>query len=88
MKSLLVDVFWPASEWGPCNMPHLRYIAFTTRDNNKWSGSSRAHRTGGNIGAEVVVRVPADGYDLTRGCGSITYNNQARHFVSANTLFR
>jgi hypothetical protein len=41
MKSLLVDVFWPAWEWGPCNMPHLRYIAFsysdaiTTRDNNK-----------------------------------------------------
>src|SRR5262249_31442445 len=21
MKSLLVDVFWPAWEWGPCNMP-------------------------------------------------------------------
>jgi hypothetical protein len=41
MKSLLVDVFWPAWEWGPCNMPHLRYVAFsysdgiTTRDNNK-----------------------------------------------------
>jgi hypothetical protein len=41
MKSLLVDVFWPAWEWGPCNMPHMRYIAFsysdgiTTRDNNK-----------------------------------------------------
>ena len=26
MKSLLVGVFWPAWEWGPCNMPHLRYI--------------------------------------------------------------
>jgi len=26
MKSLLVNVFWPAWEWGPCNMPHLRYI--------------------------------------------------------------
>jgi hypothetical protein len=41
MKSLLVDVFWPAWEWGPCSMPHLRYVAFsysdgiTTRDNNK-----------------------------------------------------
>jgi hypothetical protein len=41
MKSLLTDVFWPAWEWGPCNMPYLRYIAFsysdsiTTRDNNK-----------------------------------------------------
>jgi hypothetical protein len=34
-------VFWPAWEWGPCNMPYLRYVAFsysdtlTTRDNNK-----------------------------------------------------
>ena len=26
MKSLLVGVFWPAWEWGPCNMPYLRYV--------------------------------------------------------------
>ena len=26
MKSLLTNVFWPSWEWGPCNMPHLRYI--------------------------------------------------------------
>ena len=26
MKSLLVNVFWPAFEWGPCYKPHLRYI--------------------------------------------------------------
>jgi hypothetical protein len=41
MKSLLVNVFWPAWEWGPCDMPYMRYISFsysdeiTTRDNNK-----------------------------------------------------
>jgi hypothetical protein len=41
MKSLLVNVFWPAWEWGPCDLAHMRYIAFsysdeiTTRDNNK-----------------------------------------------------
>jgi hypothetical protein len=41
MKSLLTDVFWPAWEWGPCDMPYMRYISFsysdeiTTRDNNK-----------------------------------------------------
>jgi hypothetical protein len=40
-KSLLVNVFWPAWEWGPCDLPHMRYISFsysdeiTTRDNNK-----------------------------------------------------
>lgn len=26
MKSLLVSVFWPAWEWGPKNMAHLRYL--------------------------------------------------------------
>jgi hypothetical protein len=26
MKSLLVNVFWPAWEWGPCDMPHMRYV--------------------------------------------------------------
>jgi predicted phage terminase large subunit-like protein len=39
MKSMLVDVFWPAWEWGPMNRPHYRYVAFsysaaiTERDN-------------------------------------------------------
>jgi predicted phage terminase large subunit-like protein len=27
MKSLLVSVFWPAWEWGPMNMPGLRYLS-------------------------------------------------------------
>lgn len=26
MKSLTVGVFWPAWEWGPRNMPHMRYV--------------------------------------------------------------
>jgi len=26
MKSLLTNVFWPAWEWGPRNMPHMRYV--------------------------------------------------------------
>lgn len=39
MKSLLVCVFWPAWEWGPRGMPHMRYVAtaytssLTQRDN-------------------------------------------------------
>src|SRR5258708_3237391 len=42
MKSLLVDVFWPAWEWGPMDMPHMQYVAFsytpelTERDNAKF----------------------------------------------------
>ena len=26
MKSLLIGVFWPAWEWGPRNMPNMRYV--------------------------------------------------------------
>lgn len=42
MKSLLTNVFWPAWEWGPMNMPHLRYVTFsyaahlTERDNGRF----------------------------------------------------
>jgi len=42
MKSLLVNVFWPAWEWGPCQRPDLRYVSFsygahlTWRDNQKF----------------------------------------------------
>ena len=41
MKSLLVSVFWPAWEWGPMGMAHLRYVTtsyseeYATRDSRK-----------------------------------------------------
>jgi predicted phage terminase large subunit-like protein len=41
-KSLLVNVFHPAWEWGPMNLPHQRFVAFsyssrlTERDNGKF----------------------------------------------------
>src|SRR5262249_45210513 len=41
-KSIIVDCFWPAWEWGAMNKPHLRYVAFsysaslTERDNGKF----------------------------------------------------
>lgn len=42
MKSLCTNVFWPAWEWGPCGLPHLRTVSFsyspelTQRDNAKF----------------------------------------------------
>ena len=42
MKSLLLNVFYPAWEWGPKKLPHLRYLSFsyssllTERDNEKF----------------------------------------------------
>lgn len=41
MKSLTTNVFWPAWEWGPRRLPHLRYICasyshdLTLRDNRR-----------------------------------------------------
>ena len=41
MKSLLTNVFWPAWEWGPRNMPSTRYVSasyahsLTIRDNRR-----------------------------------------------------
>jgi predicted phage terminase large subunit-like protein len=41
MKSLLVGVFWPAWEWGPCGFPSMRYLGtahkqdLAVRDNLK-----------------------------------------------------
>lgn len=41
MKSLLVNVFWPAWQWGPLNRPHLRFFtasyssSLTERDNER-----------------------------------------------------
>lgn len=48
MKSLLLDVFWPAWEWGPMGMAHLRYVAFsysstlTERDNARFRAVIRS----------------------------------------------
>lgn len=42
MKSMLVNVFWPAWEWGPRNMPATRYISasysqhLSVRDNQRF----------------------------------------------------
>lgn len=34
MKSLLVAVFWPAWEWGPMGMQHLRYLTSSFSESN------------------------------------------------------
>ena len=42
MKSLLTNVFWPAWEWGPIELTHVRYVTFsysasnTERDNQRF----------------------------------------------------
>jgi len=62
MKSLLVDVFLPAWEWGPMNLPHLRYIAFsyssglTQRDNEKFRDLVMSAEYQAMYGSKVHLR--------------------------------
>ena len=44
MKSLLLNVFWPAWEWGPRNMPHLRYVCASHSLNNAIRDSTKMRR--------------------------------------------
>ena len=44
MKSLIVNVFWPAWEWGPRNMPHMRYVCAAHKVENLSARDSRRMR--------------------------------------------
>lgn len=60
-KSMLTNIWWPAWEWGPMRLTHLRYVAFsysstlTERDNQKFRDliTSDDYR---RLFPEVVVR--------------------------------
>lgn len=61
MKSLLVNVFWPAWEWGPRDLAHLRYInasyseALTLRDNLRFLNIIRSAQYQEYWGDRVVI---------------------------------
>ena len=44
MKSLISNVFWPAWEWGPRNMPHMRYVCAAHKVENLSARDSRRMR--------------------------------------------
>ena len=44
MKSLIVNVFWPSWEWGPCDMAHLRYVCAAHKVENLSARDSRRMR--------------------------------------------
>jgi len=44
MKSLILNVFWPAWEWGPRNMPHLRYVCAAHSQNLAIRDSTKMRR--------------------------------------------
>lgn len=72
-KSLLVNVFWPAWEWGPMGLPHLRTISFsyaahlTHRDNGRFRDlvTSRAYR---NLWGDVFSTTSVGVEKISNNC--------------------
>ena len=44
MKSLILNVFWPSWEWGPQNIPHMRYVCAAHKVENLSARDSRRMR--------------------------------------------
>lgn len=77
MKSTLVSVFWPAWEWGPQGMPHLRYI-----------GAS--HEQGLAIRDAVKMRrlVESDWYQRRWPLKLTGDQNEKKYYENVSTGFR
>lgn len=88
MKSLLVNVFWPSWEWGPKNMPSMRYVCashsldLAIRDSTKmrrliqseWYQKRWGDRVQltGDQNAKVKFENTATGFRQAIAAGSIT----------------
>ena len=44
MKSLLHSVFWPAYEWGPAELPHMRYLTSSYSQDNVMRDNTKMRR--------------------------------------------
>lgn len=85
MKSMLTEVFWPAWEWGPRRMPHLRYVSFsysamlTERDNRRFRDVMLSHDYGRLFGdrfalmktGEQLVSNDKTGWKLATSIGGV-----------------
>ena len=80
MKSLIVNVFWPAWEWGPRNMPHLRYVCAAHKVENLSARDSRRMRQ--LITSEWYIRRWGDRVKLAKD------QNEKLNFVNSATGFR
>jgi hypothetical protein len=88
MKSMIVNIFWPAWEWGPKNMPHMRYICaahqqgLAIRDSTKmrrlvvseWYQERWGDRVKltGDQNAKTKFETTATGFREAMAAGSIT----------------
>lgn len=81
-KSLLTDVMWPAWEWGPQNMPHMRYLAtsyssaLTERDNGRFRSV---------VTSESYRAMWGDRFKLTRDSVTKMENNKTGFKLATST---
>ena len=96
-KSLMTDVFWPSYEWGPRNMPWLRYVCasysnhLTERDNMRCRNiviSDRYKRMWGNrfkISNEQFTKIKfandKTGWKLATSVGGIGVGERGDRFI-------
>lgn len=97
MKSLTTDVFWPAWEWGPQNMPTTRYVsasyseALTTRDNRKCRTLVQSapyqkawgdrFRISGDQNAKVRYENDQTGFKLATSVGGLGTGERGDRFI-------
>jgi predicted phage terminase large subunit-like protein len=96
MKSLLVNVLWPAWEWGPKNMPHTRWInaahsqELAIRDANKmrrlimsdWYQARWPHvKLTADQNQKMKFENDATGFRQAAAAGSITGNRGDRLII-------
>jgi len=81
MKSLLTSVFWPAWEWGPKNMPHLRYLCASHSQDLAVRNSTKMRRL---IDSEWYQARWGDRVKLTKDQNQKTkFENTATGFMQA-----
>ena len=77
MKSTLVSVFWPAWEWGPKGMPHIRFI-----------GASHEQGLATRDTLKMRRLVTSDWYQARWPLGLTGDQNQKTYYENASTGFR
>lgn len=81
MKSLLTSVFWPAWEWGPKNMPHMRYLCASHSQDLAVRNSTKMRRL---IDSEWYQDRWGDRVKLTKDQNQKTkFENTATGFMQA-----
>ncbi|TPG76324.1 phage terminase large subunit [Pseudomonas arsenicoxydans] len=77
MKSMLIGVFWPAWEWGPKAMPHMRFI-----------GASHEQKLAIRDTVKMRRLVTSDWYQERWGVHLMGDQNEKTFYENASTGFR